>query len=66
MYADVPLQAEDPRERLATKTDLRRSTLTGLGDTSMFIGAGVAAAVAHVNIQWRKKVLENVRSGLDG
>ena len=32
----------------AAKTDLRRSTLTAAGDAAMFIGAGVAAALAHV------------------
>ncbi len=32
----------------AAKTDLRRSTLTTLADLGLFIGAGVAAAAAHV------------------
>jgi fatty acid desaturase len=32
----------------AAKTDLRRSTLTALGDMALFIGAGVAAAAAHL------------------
>ncbi len=32
----------------AAKTDLRRSTLTAAGDAALFIGTGVAAAVAHV------------------
>jgi fatty acid desaturase len=32
----------------AAKTDLRRSTLTAVGDMALFIGTGVAAAVAHV------------------
>ncbi len=31
----------------AAKTDLRRSTLTALGDAALFIGAGVGAALAH-------------------
>ncbi len=32
----------------ASKTNLRRSTMTALGDMGLFIGAGVVAALAHV------------------
>ena len=32
----------------AAKTDLRRSTLTAVGDMALFVGTGVAAAAAHV------------------
>ncbi|HET7720200.1 MAG TPA: fatty acid desaturase [Acidimicrobiales bacterium] len=34
----------------AAKTDLRRSTLTALGDMALFIGTGIAAAVAHATL----------------
>ena len=78
LLAEVPLQAEDPREwksaqelraietaqrglprgyklpaaarpilTAAAKTDLRRSTVTALGDMALFIATGVAAALAH-------------------
>jgi fatty acid desaturase len=32
----------------AAKTDLRRSTLTAVGDMALFVGTGVLAALAHV------------------
>ena len=54
----------------AAKTDLRRSTLTALGDMAMFIGAGVAAAVAHATLPaaaaWAISVVAIVFMGRTG
>jgi len=36
----------------AAKTDLGRSAVTALGDAALFIGTGVAAALAHAVLPW--------------